>query len=372
MNIGLIGCGNISFTYLRLASQFRAVDFVACSDINEELARTHAQAHGIEFKSIDDLLSDPTIDLIVNLTVPAAHAEVSSKILQAGKHVYSEKPFVLTTSEGRELQSFAEKNGLRIGSAPDTFLGGAHQRARAFLDTGELGKVIGGTCHFMNHGMEHWHPNPDYYYQPGGGPMLDMGPYYISNLVQLIGPVKRLVALTSKPSSKRLIQSEPRRGETIEVNTATTVNTLLEFTNGAQVTMCLSWDVRQHEHNCTELYAEHATLHVPDPNFFGGEVRVADANGDKQVSIDHPFSVVNDFPEEGEGRANYRGAGLADMIDAIHNNRMHRCNGELALHVVDIMTSALHSGESGKLIELSSTCERPEAIDAASAKKLLR
>lgn len=371
MNVGLIGCGNISSAYLRLAPQFRDVFITACSDLNEEAAELQAQTFGIAHKSIEDLLADSSIGLVINLTVPAAHAEVSRRILHAGKHVYSEKPFVLSYEEGLELQSLATQQKLRIGSAPDTFLGGAHQSVRELLDSGAVGKITGGTCHFMNHGMEGWHPNPDFFYQPGGGPMLDMGPYYISNLVQLIGPVRRLMSMSSQPYSTRTITSEPRCGEVIPVDTATSIHTLLEFSNGAKVTLGLSWDVWQHEHNCMELYGEQATVHVPDPNFFGGEVRTVNAQGEQLIPVDHPFAIVNDTLDDGTMQANYRGAGLVDMIDAIQKDREHRCNGTLALHVVDIMTSALRSGETGQPVDLVSTCERPEALDAATARTML-
>jgi len=221
MNIGIIGCGNISSTYLRLAPLFKGLDVVACADINAEAARTQAQEYGCQAMSIDDMLSAASIELIINLTIPAAHAQVSTRILQSGKHVYSEKPYVLSLPEGQVLHELAQKQGKRIGSAPDTFLGGAHQQARQLIDGGQIGKVIGGTCFFMNRGMESWHPNPDFFYQPGGGPMLDMGPYYVSNLVQLIGPVKRLMSMTSTPSKTRTITSEPRAGETLTVGTPT-------------------------------------------------------------------------------------------------------------------------------------------------------
>ena len=269
MNIGIIGCGNISTAYLRLAPQFRNVTVIACSDLDDSAAQAQASLFKCKALSIEAMLADPKIDVVINLTVPAAHAEVSTRILRAGKHVYSEKPFVLSYEDGLALHQLAKEQGKRIGSAPDTFLGGAHQQARMLVDNGDIGNIIGGTCHFMNHGMESWHPNPDFFYQPGGGPILDMGPYYISNLVQLIGPVKRLMAMSSTPFPTRTISSEPRAGETLEVTTPTSVNTLLEFHNGAQITLSVSWDVWEHKHNCMELYGTRATLYVPDPNFFG-------------------------------------------------------------------------------------------------------
>lgn len=371
MNIGIIGCGNISTAYLTLAPQFRDVNIVACSDLNDSAAKAQAELFGIRSLSIDALLADQSIDLILNLTIPSAHLEVSTLALMAGKHVYSEKPYVLSLSEGRQLAALAVEKNRRIGSAPDTFMGGAHQSARALIDSDRIGRVVGGTCHFMTHGVEGWHPNPDFFYHKGGGPMLDMGAYYISNLVQLIGPVKRLMAMSSIPFSTRTISSEPRAGEIINVETATSINAILEFHNGAQVTLGLSWDVWHHEHNCMELYGTKATMHVPDPNFFGGEPRINDGEEEVVVVPDHPFSALNYENNSGAIVANFRGAGLADMVDAIATNRTHRCNDALALHVIDVMTSAVHSGETGQPVVIDSTCERPEALDGNAAVTLL-
>ena len=191
LGIGVIGCGNISKAYFSLAPLFRGIEMRACADINMDAARARAKEFKLRAETVDDLLKANDIDIIVNLTIPAVHYEVSKRVLDAGKHVYSEKPFVLSLKEGQDLKARAEKKGLRIGSAPDTFLGGAHQLVRELIDEGKLGKITSGTCHVMGHGMEHWHPNPDFFFQPGAGPVLDIGPYYITNLIQLIGPVSR-------------------------------------------------------------------------------------------------------------------------------------------------------------------------------------
>lgn len=371
MNIGIIGCGNISSTYLRLAPLFNGLAIVACSDINDSAAALRAEEFGCKSTSIEALLADPSIELVINLTIPAAHADISRRILQAHKHVYSEKPFVLSLDEGLELQKLARSVNRRIGSAPDTFLGGAHQRAREWIDSGQMGRVIGGSCFFMNHGMEDWHPNPDFFYQAGGGPVLDMGPYYLSNLVQLVGPVKRLMSMSATPFKTRTISSEPRAGESLDVSTPTSVSTLLECHNGAQVTLMMSWDVQQHEHNCMELYGTEATLHIPDPNFFGGELRSATRTTIEDVPVVHPFALINEVNERDERLANYRGAGLADMVAAIEQQRAHRCDDALALHVVDIMTSALRSAQTGVPEQLQTRCERPAPLTAQQAQELL-
>ena len=274
LGVGIIGCGNISEAYMSLAPIFKGIEVRACSDKNMKVAKARAEQFGLRAERMDKLLAADDIDIVVNLTIPAAHYEVSKTILAAGKHVYSEKPFVLSLSEGKDLARRANRKNLRIGSAPDTFLGGAHQHARHLIDGGAIGKVTGGTAHVMSHGMEHWHPNPDFFYKPGAGPILDVGPYYITNLVQLIGPVRRVAALSSTPSKTRTITSKPRFGQKLKVTTPTTIQALLEFESGANISLGASWDVWSHEHNNMELYGENGTLYVPDPNFFGGSLRM--------------------------------------------------------------------------------------------------
>ena len=366
--VGIIGCGNISAAYLRLAPMFRSLDIRAVADLNMEAAQARAEEFGVRAETVDDLLAADDIDIVVNLTIPAAHTEVTTRILNAGKHAYSEKPFVLSAEEGAEIGRLAGEKGLRVGSAPDTFLGGAHQRARAALDEGRVGRITAGTAHVMSRRMEHWHPNPDFFFLPGAGPMLDLGPYYITNLVQLIGPVRRVAALTSSAQTERTITSEPRAGETVPVKTPTNIHALLEFENGATITLSTSWDVKAHRHKNMELYGTEGSLYVPDPNFFGGEVFVATAEDETEelAHDDHPFSTVND-----RTYANYRCAGLADMAEAIAEGRPHRCSFELALHVVDVMTAVLKAGEEGRFVEIGTTCERPAALPADAARALL-
>ncbi len=372
LGVGIIGCGNISTTYFSLSPLFKGIEIRACADINPAAAKARAKEYGVRAETPEDLLKAKDVDIIVNLTIPAVHYAVSKQVLDAGKHVYSEKPFVLDVKEGLDLKKRAEKQGLRVGSAPDTFLGGSHQLARHLIDTGQLGRITSGTCHVMSHGMEHWHPNPDFFFVPGGGPILDLGPYYISNLVQLIGPVKRVAALAATPQKERTISNGPRNGEKIPVTTPTTLHALLEFENGAAVTFNASWDVWQHGHSPMELYGEEGTLHVPDPNFFGGTVRFTKGAkpAKKLPKWPHPFGVPNQKHSQGM-MANYRTAGLADMALAIVAGRPHRCSMELALHAVDVMTAILKSGESGKFVAMQTTCERPAALGPKEAKALL-
>jgi predicted dehydrogenase len=372
LGVGVIGCGNISKSYFGLAPMFRGIEMRACADISAEAAKARAKEFSLRAETVDGLLAADDIDIVVNLTIPAAHYEVSRQVLDAGKHLYSEKPFVLSVKEGLDLKKRAEKKGLRIGSAPDTFLGGSHQLARALVDSGKLGRITSGTCHVMSHGMEHWHPNPDFFFLPGGGPILDLGPYYIANLVQLIGPVARVASIVATPRTERTIANGPRNGEKVPVLTPTTVLALLEFQNGAAITFDASWDVWDHGHSPMELYGEDGSLYMPDPNFFGGELRYTTAGKPvkKLPKWDHPFGVPNQKHSHGM-MANYRTAGLADMALAIADGRPHRCSLEAALHVVDVMTGILKSGETKKFVDMQTSCERPAALGVKEARALL-
>lgn len=373
LGVGIIGCGNISAAYLRLGPLFKALDMRAVADIDMDAAKTRADEFGVRAESVDGLLAADDIDIVVNLTTPDAHFAVTKRILEAGKHAYSEKPFVQTLDEGETLCALCTESGLRVGSAPDTFLGGAHQQARNLIDAGHIGRIVAGSAHVMSGGMEHWHPNPDFFFLSGAGPVFDIGPYYVTNLIQLIGPVKRVAALTSSASNTRTILTPgPRQGEKIPVKTSTNIHALLEFEQGATITMSTSWDVRAHRHAPMELYGTEGSLFVPDPNFFGGIPEAATRDGTIAAvqPWDHPFGIAN----EGEGdkaRANYRAAGLADMAQASAEGRPHRCSLELALHAVDVMIAILKSGETGAFVDLSTTCERPAALTADDAGALL-
>ena len=373
LNVGIIGAGNISETYLALGKLFRSIEMRAIADINPDAASARAGQFSIEAETVEGLLQRADIDIVVNLTVPNAHYSVTRSILEAGKHAYSEKPFVLGLEDGLQLKRLADERGLRIGSAPDTFLGGSHQTARRLVDDGEIGAIIGGTCHVMNHGMEHWHPNPDFFYKSGGGPLLDLGPYYIANLVQLIGPVRRVAALSSIGLPERTITSQPRRGQRIAVETPTTIHALLQFETNAAVTLSASWDVWSHRHGPMEIYGTDATIFVPDPNFFGGPLAIAGSDGGlRPVSTDdHPFAAPNQRDGDVE-LANYRAAGLADMAAAIMQNREQRCSLEFALHVIEIMTAILKSAETGQFVDLKTSCKRPDRLDPDDARALLQ
>ncbi|NYJ09072.1 putative dehydrogenase [Rhizobium leguminosarum] len=373
LGVGIIGCGNISTTYFSLAPLFKGLKVLACADINVQAAEARAKDYGVKAQTIDALLANDEIDVVVNLTIPDAHFRVSKSILEAGKHVYSEKPLVLSLEEGEELRRIAREKDLAVGCAPDTFLGGAHQLARKFIDDGGIGRVTSGACYVMSPGMEMWHPNPDFFFLPGGGPILDLGPYYIANLINLIGPVKRVGAMTSMASPTRTITSEPRNGEIIPVKTPTTIQALLEFVSGATVTLSASWDVWSHRHANMELYGTDGSLYVPDPNFFGGTVEASGRDKDIKPldAWEHPFGKINQENPNGS-RANYRTAGLADMAMSLIEGRDARCSLDRTLHGVDVMTSILKSGEEGRFIDLTTTCTQPAALGIEEAQALLK
>lgn len=360
LGIGFIGTGNISSAYLRAITGheamagFPVLDIKGLADMRPEAAQARAAEFGLPSMSIDAMLADPEVQLIVNLTIPRAHVEVGLKCLAAGKHVYSEKPLGITYGEGRTLLDAANKAGLRIGSAPDTFLGGAHQQARSVVDNGALGQLIGGTAFFQCPGHESWHPDPAFYYDIGGGPVLDMGPYYITDLVNLLGPVARVSAMSSRLRAERMVTSEPKKGQVMPVKVDTHVTGSLGFANGAIVQVGLSFDVAAHKHVPLELYGTEASLIVPDPNFFGGDVELRKRGRDEAWT---PIPVTEPFAD-----GNYRSLGVADMAHGILNNRPHRANGDLALHVLEVMEAFATAARDGRTIDIKTPVERPEPL----------
>ena len=368
LNVGIVGCGQISATYLSLAPVFRDFAITAVADLNAEAAQARAAEFGVTAMEVDALYTAPDIDIVLNLTVPAAHAAVSEAALAAGKHVYSEKPLARSMDEARALVAQALAANRLVGVAPDTFLGGAAQRARAALDAGRIGPVLGGSCHVMGRGPAPWHPSPGFFYAPGGGPAMDMGPYYVTLLVSLLGPVARVAAMTAIPRTAVPVGSGPLAGTDVPVTTPTRIDAVLGFDCGAQITFSASWDVQAHRHGHVELYGSDASLFLPDPNHFGGDVVLATTDGEHSVPVeDHPFDTANQI-----ARANYRGAGLADLAAAIQSGAPPRCGADLGLHVLEVLTAMLEAGETGQTVPIISRCARPRALPAAAARDMLR
>lgn len=352
VGIGIIGCGNISAAYVKAAKAFPILDVRAVADMNPAAAAARGGEFGIPAKTVEALLADPAIAIVVNLTVPLAHIEVGLKAVAAGKHVHSEKPLAISTAEARPLLDAAKQAGVRVGSAPDTFLGGAHQTCRKLIDDGAIGQPIAGTAFFMCPGHERWHPNPGFYYLRGGGPMLDMGPYYITDLVNLLGPVKRVAAITSRARAERPVTSQPLAGTTVPVEIATHAAGTLEFVSGAVVTIVMSFDVARHRHRPIELYGTEGAMAVPDPNWFGGQIEIGTAAGDwRPVITEHAYA-----------NGNFRIIGVADMAHAIRAGRPHRASGDLAFHVLEVMEAVQRSSDEGRHIAIESRPERPAML----------
>ena len=352
VGIGIIGLGNISAAYLKAARDFPVLDIRAVADLNPAAAEARAAEFGVKAVPLDAIFTDPSVEIILNLTIPKAHVEVGLRALDAGKHVYSEKPLGVVFAEGQKLIKTAREKKLRVGSAPDTFLGGAHQSARHIVDSGRLGQVVGGTAYFMCPGHERWHPNPAFYYEAGGGPMLDMGPYYITDLVNLLGPVARVSGFASMLRATRTITAKERNSEVIPVHVPTHVSGTLHFANGALVQITMSFDVAGHKHVPLEIYGTDGTLIVPDPNHFGGQIEYLAKGGEwANLDTDQPYAD-----------GNYRSIGLADMALGVAENRPHRCNGDLALHVLEVMEAFQRSADTGEVIDITTPVERPAPL----------
>ncbi len=330
---------------------------VACSDLLLERAEAQAEAYGVpKARSPEGLLADEEVEIVLNLTVPVVHAEVSMAALEAGKHVYTEKPLAVSLEDGRQMVELAAERDLRIGCAPDTFLGGGLQTCRKVMDEGLIGEPVAVSALMMNHGPEDWHPNPDFFYQPGAGPMFDLGPYYLSALTTLMGPVRRVTGSARSTFPERRITSQPHAGTSITVNTPTHVAGVMDFEGGPVGTLVTSFDVWSEHQSRIDLYGTEGTLSLPDPNTFGGPVRLWRSDDDAwtDVSLTHPYT------------ANSRGLGLADMAKALRSGSKHRASGELGLHVLDVIHAFLDSSERGEHVAVDSSFERPEALPAKS------
>ncbi|MGF1619493.1 MAG: Gfo/Idh/MocA family protein [Rhodomicrobiaceae bacterium] len=364
VKLGIVGCGNISDAYLTGGASSRIVSVKAVTDIDMTLAETKATAHGCASLTLDEMMNDPEIAIIVNLTPPLIHAEIGRRAIAAGKHFYSEKPFAATLAEAREIAEAAAAAGLRIGSAPDTFLGASHQLVRALIDKGRIGTVVGGAATFATPGMEMWHPNPYFFFARGGGPVLDIGCYPITQLVNCLGPVESVTAYASMGRTVRTITSKPHSGKEIKVEVPTTVNGILAFANGANVSFTASWDVWKHTRQPIELYGTEGSILNPDPNFFDGAVRYSERSGEwQEASLEgRPFGTPNRKLGDEREVADYRMAGVFDMAAAIAQGRPHRASGELALHVLEVMEALEKSAVDGRRTRLESTCDRPAPV----------
>ena len=379
--VGLIGCGHIAETYFRAHKYFNNFKIIKCADINNYASKKCAKTYGIKALSVNDLLKDNEVEIILNLTIPKAHYIVAKKSLLNNKHIYSEKPMAINTKDGLELLKLAKRKKLYIGNAPDTFLGGGNQKAKELVEKKIIGKINLGNAIFAFPGVQSYHPNPEpWFAKKEGGPVIDMGPYYLTALVNLLGPAKEVSGSLMKGVKKRTIGIGPRKGKKFKVECPTTYLSTIVFENGSIIRLTLSFDVIAHNRNHIELYGNKGSLIVPDPNMFGGSVFTCKKIGDKwkeYKTIKMPLGKINIRTQsaranESPTNANYRGIGLAEMAYCIENKKLNRCNGELSYHVLDIIQSTMKASKTGKKQKIKSTCNMPNYFSQKEIKKILR
>ena len=379
--VGLIGCGHIAETYFRAHKYFNNFKIIKCADIKEKAAKKCASTYKIKSLSVKEILNDDEIDIILNLTIPKAHYEVSKKALLHNKHVYTEKPMAINLKDGKELVKLAKKKRLYIGNAPDTFLGGGNQKSKELLENNLIGKINLGNMIFAFPGVQSYHPNPEpWFAKKEGGPVIDMGPYYLTALVNLLGPAKEVSGSIMKGVKKRVIGIGPRKGKKIKVHCPTTYLATIVFENKSIIRLTLSFDVIAHGRNHIELYGSNGSMIVPDPNMFGGSVYTCKKLGEKwkeyktgkmplgKINIRTKSLRANEAPIN----ANYRGVGLAEMAYCIENKKIHRCNGELSLHVLDIIQSTMKASRTGIKQKIKTTCKIPKRFTLKEIKKILK
>lgn len=377
IGVGIIGCGTISDVYLtNMTQHYENIKVIACADMFPEKAQAAKEKYNLpKACTVDELLSDPQVEIVVNLTIPAAHYEINMKALNAGKHVYCEKPMALTLEDAEKTVKLAREKGLMACSAPDTFLGAGIQTCRKLLDEGRIGRPTAFTANLVSPGHELWHPAPEFYYKNGGGPMMDMGPYYITALVSLLGPVKRVSCMANMASAQREIH-----GHMEKVDVPTHYSGIMEFENGIVGNINMSFDVWDSALPGIEIFGTKGVMNVPDPNLFGGPVHIFDGEKLKSIvnSVEGPSfaklvkmitskgeckeEIPLAFPADEDPRCNMRGLGVSDMAQAMIDHRASRLNGELSRHVVEVLTAFDKAAAEGKTYEMTTTCSRPEPM----------
>ena len=360
LKIGIVGAGKISGAYLATLDRLTSVQLTAVTDLDRDRAESLAQqasaggaGNGRQVAvagSVAELVARDDVDAVLNLTIPAAHAEVALAALGAGKHVYGEKPLAVDQKEAEAVLAAAAAAGLRVGCAPDTVLGTGTQTARKAVDDGLIGRPVAATAFMTGAGHEGWHPDPEFYYRPGGGPLLDMGPYYLSALVHLLGPVVKVTGASSRPRAERTIGSGPRAGHSFPVEVDTHITGVLEHAGGALSTLVMSFDVRAARLPRIEVHGTEASLSVPDPNGFDGPVEI-NRGADWEA-----LPVSAGYRDAG------RGVGLADLAEALAEGRPHRASAELAAHVLDVMLTLMAAADQGRALPVVSSCERPAPV----------
>ena len=349
--VGVVGCGVISREYAANAPAFGAFEIVACTDLDEARRTSLADEYRLAAMEPDELLSSPSIDIVLNLTPPAAHRDVTRLALEQGKHVYSEKPLAMVAPDAAELLAAADARGLQIGCAPDIFLGGAYQEARSLIDRGAIGNPLAVSATMLAGGQETWHPDPDIFFRDGAGPLLDMGPYYLSAIVALLGPIRRVAGLAATLVEERSIELGPRTGETFRAETPTHTAAVMQLASGAMATLVASFEAPRHYASTVLVLGSEGTLSLPDPNMFEGKVGIRQGRGD-WVDVGYRSG----------GAREARGIGLHDLAEAIAADRRPRASGALAHHIVDVARSILASASNGSAVDVGSTVGRPEPL----------
>ena len=353
--VGVVGCGVISRQYAENAKAFDSFEFVTCADLDESQAQALAEEHDLKVASVDELIGDPSIDVVLNLTPPAAHADVIRACLAAGKHVYTEKPLATETADAADLVAEARRLGLRVGCAPDTFLGSAYQAGRALLDEGAIGEPLSVSAAVLVGGQESWHPNPDIFFADGAGPMLDMGPYYLTAIVSLLGPVARVAGFASTRTRERTIEIGPRAGEGFSVATPSHTTAAMELVSGVTANLVASFETNGQYVCDLELHGTEGVLSFPDPNGFDGPLRMRRGReGWQEV----PFAA--------RGDRDARGIGLHELVDAIASDRPERASGSLGVHVVEVARGILIAAAESRIVEIDSRAAQPEAMPVAT------
>lgn len=354
IKIGIVGCGNISDVYLENLKKINTLEVVACADIVPERAREKTCKFEIpNAYSVEQFFSDPEIEIAVNLTIPDVHAEITLRALNSNKSVYSEKPLAVNLEDAKNIIETANSKDLLVGCAPDTFLSGAYQKCRQIIDRGQIGRVIAAQAFMMASPPEQWHPAPEFLYQKGAGPLFDMGPYYLTALIHLLGPVKSVMASAATPFAYRVISSLPQKGSKIKVETPTYITGIMNFVAGTIGTLTTTFDAVASELPHIEIHGSKGSISLPDPNGFGGNVRTYLQNDDSWQPMYKDSSPVG----------NKRGIGIADMANAHWTDKKPRANSQMAYHVLEIMHAFLESSKIGKQVEIKSTCKRPEPLD---------
>ena len=373
--VGVLGLGSIADVYIRNAALMRNYRIVAVADRDAERTQTRAAAWGLKAETPDQLIARDDIDIILNLTPPAAHYATTTAALKAGKHVFCEKTLGTTLEEAVALADMAEKRGLRLGVAPDTILGAGLQKARAMLDAGAIGRPLMATASIMYHGADDWHPNPAFFYRsPGGGPVHDVGPYFLAALMVLLGPLKQVNATGFRGFDTRTFTAEgPQKGLTVPVEVMTSVLALATFRSGVQATLMTSWDVWKNTQPDLEIHGTLGSLSLPHPNWHGGPLKYARPRGEWEIVPidDHPLARLN-WPPERPLHANYRGIGIAEMIDAMERGQAHRTPADLAMHVVEAADAIVASARTGAPVSLSLMPRRPAPFGLADLTHLLK